>query len=94
MVNDADSITVGLADIYINSTISTEYGDGTGWSNVGSVRDGTLEMVNEVLEHKSGTPQIVDKRYIIERGGRFTATWEEVRAPTSRTLSSLPNSNR
>lgn len=69
---DTSAITVGLADIYVNGV------------DVGSVSDGELEVTLETLEHKAGLPLKIDKKVIIERGAKFTATWEEVKAENLR----------
>jgi len=68
MTKDSNALTIGLAEINVNN------------EDVGSVSDGTLELTQEIAEHKSGLPLTIDKRVIIERGAKFTATWEEIHA--------------
>lgn len=77
---DTNALTVGLATIKMGGT------------EIGSVTDGTLEVTLETLEHKTGLPLTIDKKVVIEKGARFTATWEEVKAENLRLAIGVPTS--
>ena len=76
-----DTYSVGSFKLYItpiDAGAAQRHGFGTGEIDVGNVRVGSIEAVNEYLRHYAGTPRVKDKVVLLQKELNVIATIENL----------------